>query len=131
LTLATGETEERMFLLEGFRELANLPLGGLSTLTLLKVVKKFCSSVRTYKQSGGSIGVAPKHLRNKVEFATIHSLLGLTAEIDNEGHETLNLSRDDKRASFAAFDIVLIDEASMINNELWGCCKRQWRGTQM
>jgi len=53
IDFATGETEERMFLLEGFAELANLPLG-LSTLTLLKVVKKnLCSSVRTYKQSGG------------------------------------------------------------------------------
>jgi len=31
------------------------------------------------------------------------------------------VKRRDKRASFAAFDIV-IDEASMINNELWGCC---------
>jgi len=27
------------------------------------------------------------------------------------------------KRSFAAFDIVLIDEASMINNELWGCCR--------
>jgi len=42
-----------MFLLEGFAELANLPLGGLSTLTL-RCGKK--GSVRTYKQSGGSIG---------------------------------------------------------------------------
>jgi len=28
-----------------------------------------------------------------------------------------------KRASFAAFDIVLIDEASMINNELWAAAR--------
>lgn len=64
--------------------------------------------------------MAPLHLRDKVEFATIHSLLGLTAEIDNEGHETFKPSKKyDKRASFAAFDIVLIDEASMINAELW------------
>jgi len=44
IDFATGETEERMFLLEGL-ELANLPLGGLSTLTLLKVVKKYFVAV--------------------------------------------------------------------------------------
>ena len=47
--------------------------------------------------------------------------LGLTVVIDKEGHETFKPDKkSDKKISFAAFDIVLIDEASMINNELWG-----------
>jgi len=66
-------------------------------------------SAPTNKAVGVLEKIAPKHLRNKVEFATIHSLLGLTAEIDNEGHETFKpVKRRDKRASFAAFDIVLM-----------------------
>jgi len=41
--------------------------------------------------------MAPLHLRDKVEFATIHSLLGLSAEIDSEGHETFKpIKRRDK-----------------------------------
>jgi len=75
--------------------------------------------------------MAPLHLRDKVEFATIHSLLGLSAEIDSEGHETFKPIRDVTRASFAAFDIVLIDESSMINAELWGLQEAMARYTDV
>jgi len=63
---------------------------------LIKGGKKYFVAVSpTNKAVGVLEKIAPKHLRNKVEFATIHSLLGLTAEIDNEAR-LLNLSRDVK-----------------------------------
>lgn len=123
IDFATGETEERMFLLEGFAGTGKSSTWWSFYTHLIKGGKKYFVAVSapTNKAVGVLEKIAPKHLRNKVEFATIHSLLGLTAEIDNEGHETFKpVKRRDKRASFAAFDIVLIDEASMINNELWG-----------
>jgi len=85
---------------------------------VLPPIKPFCTGK-----------MAPLHLRDKVEFATIHSLLGLSAEIDS-GDRLLNLRDVTKEASFA-FDIVLIDESSMINAELWGLLQRRWRGIQM
>jgi len=59
IDFTTGETEERMFLLEGFAELANLPLGGLSTLTLLKVVKKYFVAVSA--PTNKAVGVLKLH----------------------------------------------------------------------
>ena len=123
LNFATNETQERMFLLEGFA-------GTGKSSTWWKFYEKLIESGNRYfvavsaptnKAVGVLEKIAPAELRNKVEFATIHSLLGLTVEIDKDGHETFKPDRKrDKRVFFAAFDIVLIDEASMINNELWG-----------
>lgn len=123
IDFATGETEERMFLLEGFAGTGKSSTWWSFYAHLIEDGKKYFVAVSapTNKAVGVLEKIAPKNLRNKVEFATIHSLLGLSAEIDSEGHETFKpVKRRDKRASFAGFDIVLIDESSMINNELWG-----------
>lgn len=123
LDFATGEAEERMFLLEGFAGTGKSSTWWNFYERLIEDGTRYFVAVSAPTNKAVSVlaKMAPRHLRDKVEFATIHSLLGLTAEIDAEGHETFKPSnKRDKRASFAAFDIVLIDEASMINAELWG-----------
>ncbi len=123
IDFATGEAEERMFLLEGFAGTGKSSTWWNFYERIIEDGKRYFVAVSapTNKAVGVLAKMAPRHLRDKVEFATIHSLLGLTAEIDAEGHETFKPKKQhDKRASFAAFDIVLVDEASMINAELWG-----------
>lgn len=122
LDFATGKTEERMFLLEGFAGTGKSSTWWNFYEQLIEDGKRYFVAVAAPTNKAVSVlgKMAPLHLRDKVEFATIHSLLGLTAEIDHEGHETFKPKKQyDKRALFAAFNIVLIDEASMINNELW------------
>ncbi len=123
INFAINETQERMFLLEGFA-------GTGKSSTWWKFYQNFVEtgnryfvavSAPTNKAVEVLEKIAPVELRNKVEFATIHSLLGLTVEIDKDGHETFKPDKKrDKRVFFAATGIVLVDEASMINNELWG-----------
>ena len=122
INFATNQTEERMFLLEGFAGTGKTSTWWSFYENLVLSGKKYFVAVSapTNKAVGVLEKMAPKKIRASVEFATIHSLLGLSAEIDSEGHETFKpTKRRDKRTLFAAFDIVLIDEASMINNELW------------
>ncbi len=123
INFATNETQERMFLLEGFAGTGKSSTWWMFYENLIESGNRYFVAVSapTNKAVGVLEKIAPKELRNKVEFATIHSLLGLTIEIDKEGRETFKPDKKrDKRVSFAAFDIVLVDEASMINAELWG-----------
>jgi len=55
IDFSTGETEERMFLLEGFGNWQIFHLWSFYA-HLIKGGKNILCSVRTYKQSGGSIG---------------------------------------------------------------------------
>lgn len=59
---------------------------------------------------------------NNVHFCTIHKLLKIRRSIDSSGNEhysiNLNESPDMKKKSLYFYDIIVIDEASMINEQL-------------
>jgi exodeoxyribonuclease-5 len=55
-----------------------------------------------------------------VSFATIHSLLGLKEQIDNNGKVKFVQSKDPDQIKIETFDVVIIDESSMLADELFG-----------
>lgn len=121
LHFATKQTEQRMFLLEGHAGTGKTTTWWRFYTELIQTKQRYFVAVSapTNKAVGVLEKLAPPNV-NRVEFSTIHRLLGLVSEIDREGHEVFKVDRKcDKRASFAAFDLILIDEASMINFQLW------------
>lgn len=122
LNFATKQTEQRMFLLEGFAGTGKSTVWWDFYSELIKIKQSYfvaaCAS--TNKAVSVLEKMAPPGAKNRVEFATLHSLLGLVSQIDKDGHETFKPDwKRDKKVAFSAFDIVLVDEASMVNQELW------------
>lgn len=56
---------------------------------------------------------------NSVHFATIHSLLGLKAEIDDRGREKFVESKDPGEIRIEQFNVVFLDEVSMLADEIF------------
>lgn len=54
-----------------------------------------------------------------VAFATIHSLLGLKEEIDNNGKTKFVQSKDPGELRIEQFDVLFIDESSMLPDEIF------------
>lgn len=54
-----------------------------------------------------------------VSYATIHSLLGLKEQIDNNGKVKFVQSKDPDQIKIETFDVVIIDESSMLADELF------------
>ena len=73
---------------------------------------------------------APTHkalyvLRDKIdsnlcEFSTLHNFLGLAPSFDILEFDAKNMQFDQTYTKYKVYDIIIVDEASMINNELYG-----------
>lgn len=123
LAFAVGQTEERMLLLEGFAGTGKSTVWWDFYSELIKTKQSYfvAAAASTNKAVSVLEKLAPPEAKNRVEFATLHSLLGLVSQIDADGHESFKPDwKRDKKVSFAAFDIILVDECSMVNLELWG-----------
>lgn len=59
-----------------------------------------------------------KTLVSDIVLCTVHSLLGLRLREDSDGGMTLRIDRQDKRDYFEQFDLVVIDESSMLSPQL-------------
>lgn len=63
--------------------------------------------------------------QNKITYGTIHSLLNLKQHIDDKGVITFKPAKkkDKNKKSLGSFKYLIVDEASMLNNELYECIK--------
>ena len=63
-----------------------------------------------------------KTTNNKYAFLTIHKLLNIKRKIDKDGKEVFNIIEDNKKLikslSIYYYDIIIIDECSMLSNEI-------------
>lgn len=113
--------DERMFLLLGYAGT------GKSTC-----IWSWCEKIRSSKRAFIAFSaptnkavnvlkkISPISHSSRIHFSTIHQILGLTSQIDNEGNETFKPQRSyGSTCSFPAYDFIVIDEASMINAEMW------------
>lgn len=66
----------------------------------------------------------PKELRNKITFSTAHSLLGLKHSISNNGKEVFKRDKNSP-SKFGLYDLVIIDESSMLSDELFAEIEKQ------
>jgi exodeoxyribonuclease-5 len=82
---------------------------------LLPSHTKICFTSPTNKATKVLKNMSLKH-NIDVECRTIHSLLGLQIKVDNQGKESLQFSGN---SSFGKFDLVVCDEMSMVNQELF------------
>lgn len=58
--------------------------------------------------------------RTEVEFATIHSLLGLREDVDDKTGKVKYVQSNDPNARrIEDYDVIILDEASMLNDELF------------
>jgi hypothetical protein len=60
----------------------------------------------------------PVDERSKVTFSTVHSLLGLKHKITNNGKEVFERDKN-QPSKFSLYDVVIIDEASMLSDDLF------------
>lgn len=124
LEFATSkETDDGAFLLEGYAGSGKSSLFWMFYEQLISGGKNYKVAVTSCTNKAVSVveNMAPKKYRSQVEFLTIHSLLGVTVEINDDGREIFKPSkRRDRQSSFGAFQLVLVDECSMVNEELWG-----------
>lgn len=68
----------------------------------LKVIKEMC----------------PPSVKSKINFSTLHSMLGLKHEITKDGKEIFVPDRK-MPSKFPFYDLVIVDESSMIDNQLF------------
>ena len=106
--------------------LAGCAGSGKSTLTI-EIIKKVLSdaifnNVAVCATTQKAVRVIKKMLpvdeRSKVTFSTVHSLLGLKHKITNNGKEVFERDKNSP-SKFALYDVVIIDEASMLSDELF------------
>lgn len=62
--------------------------------------------------------IAAEQGQRGADFATAHQLMGLTLTVDDDGNERVT-SDGNGTVSIGAYDLVICDEASMINKDLW------------
>jgi hypothetical protein len=83
-----------------------------------------CMSSTTNKAVKVSMEMCPPDLKSQLTFCTLHSLLGLKHEITKDGTEVF--VRDKKiMTKFPFFDLVIIDESSMIADQLFAEMEEQ------
>lgn len=79
---------------------------------------KICISSPTHKALRVLMEMMPPDLQTGVTFSTLHSLLGLKHTITKDGKE--EFKRDNNTMSkFPFYDLVIVDEASMIADQLF------------
>ena len=60
----------------------------------------------------------PDNIKQRLKFATVHSLLGLRHKITNNGKEVYERDKSSP-SKFALYDIIFVDESSMLADELF------------
>ena len=81
--------------------------------------KNICLTAPTNKAVGVLKNTSSKDLKRLVDFATIHQLLGLKPMINDEGVEVFIRDSDFNKKDLLAYDVILIDETSMLNDDLF------------
>ena len=117
------------FILKDSNDMALLegPAGSGKTTTLQFLIENVINN----SMFGNIVLSAPTHkalkvmkkmikpeLRDQLQFFTLHSLLGLKHQITKEGNEIF--VKDKKTTSkFTLFDVIIVDESSMIADQLF------------
>jgi len=112
------KSEDTFFLLQGFA-------GTGKTTTIQSLVKGLQKNRRRlWIAFTAPTNKAVKVLRcmaqtwglHNIDFLTVHQILGLKLKHDGLGGEILEA---DGKASISSYDLVVVDEASMISQQLW------------
>lgn len=111
--------DDNFFLLSGYA-------GTGKSTTITDIIAEYQSSSYAWIAMCTPTHKATQVLRKKgkergshnIDYSTIHQLLGLTAEIDyNTGEQIFTQVGNN---SLKKYDLIIIDECSMIDSELWG-----------
>lgn len=103
------------------------PAGSGKSTIVIEIIKKVLSdaifnNIAVCATTQKAVRVVKKMLpideRSKVTFSTVHSLLGLKHRITNNGKEVFERDKNSP-SKFALYDVVIIDEASMLSDELF------------
>lgn len=103
------------------------PAGAGKTFLTIEIIKKVLSDaifnniaiVATTNKAVKVIkNMLPVDERSKVTFSTVHSLLGLKHKITNNGKEVFERDKN-QPSKFSLYDVVIIDEASMLSDDLF------------
>lgn len=112
------ESNERFFCLTGYAG-----VGKTTTITdFLRGLNqkdssiKVCATAPTHKALNVLETMFKEH---GVEFATIHSLLGLRPTITSDGREIFVKDKRTKSTKIQDFDLIILDEASMLDDLLF------------
>lgn len=113
------KSDEPWFVLKGYS-------GTGKSTTIQTFVKRLQKSDRVYVAMAAPTNKATAVLKrmateaglHNVEFATIYSLLGLKLQVNDDGIEKV-VGDPTSEVSIANFDLVICDEASMINRDLY------------
>jgi len=92
---------------------------------------KIAMSAPTWKAVKVMKNMAKEGTKDKIDYTSLHSLLGLKRLITKDGKETFK--RDNKSpCKLAFYDLVIVDEASMVADELFHELENQnFRGTKI
>lgn len=121
-----NETSRHMLLLEG-------AAGTGKTTTLSKFVEwavnagtisNICMASPTHKALKVMKEMCPPKVSSAVTFSTIHSMLGLRHEITKDGKEIFVRDKN-VMSKFPFYDLVIIDESSMIADQLFNEMEEQ------
>jgi len=115
-----NEDKQHMCLLSGFAGVGKTFMVSKFVEWVLEnsMFHNVCVCSPTNKATRVSMEMTPENLRSQLTFCTLHSLLGLKHEITKDGKEIF--VRDKKVMSkFPHFDLVIVDEASMVADQLF------------
>ena len=125
--------DEHLGLLQG-------PAGSGKTFLNIQIIKKvlgesFFSNVALCAPTWKAVKVLkemmPSDIRHKMAFTSLHSLLGLKHKITNNGKEVFERDKQ-KPSKLCLYDVVIVDEASMIADELFKELEEQnYRGIKI
>jgi hypothetical protein len=120
-------SDSTWFVLKGYA-------GTGKTTTIQTLVKEFqtqrkgyiCMAAPTNKAVKVLKRMAAKEGLHNIDFATVYQLLGMKLEVDDDGKEK-PVSDPNGNSSFDQYDLIICDEASMINSEILTCIQGETR----
>lgn len=119
-SFSNGESNSHLMLLEG--------AAGTGKTTLLSYFLKWIKDEKVFNNVGVAspthkalkvlAEVIPSECKNFITFSTLHSMLGLKHEITKDGKEVFVRDKN-VMTKFPFYDLVIVDESSMIADELF------------
>lgn len=82
------------------------------------ICHNICMSSPTHKALKVMMEMCPSSLKNSITFSTLHSMLGLKHQITKDGKEIFVRDKN-VMTKFPFFDFVIVDESSMIDDQLF------------